>query len=63
MPPKRASSASETPLPSTEPNPADASSLPEEEWTAMQDILDAVYDYRTAEFVSLKTVKPNATAI
>ncbi|GAB7356129.1 hypothetical protein MBLNU459_g6727t1 [Dothideomycetes sp. NU459] len=49
MPPKRASSPSSTPVPSTEANPGDASSLPEQEWDAMQDILNHVYDYRTTD--------------
>ncbi|KAL1303346.1 hypothetical protein AAFC00_006745 [Neodothiora populina] len=46
-----AGSPDETPVPSTEPNPANAPSspsLPEEEWTAMQDMLNYIYDYRTA---------------
>lgn len=50
MPLKRAGSASATPVPSTEiVNASDAPTLPDEEWTAMQDILDYIYDYRLPE--------------
>jgi len=51
MPPKRAISSSETPLPSTEANSAEGPTLPEAEWSAMQDILNFIYDYRTPEYV------------
>ena len=30
----------------------DGSALPSELWTAMQDILDYIYDYRAAEYVN-----------
>lgn len=51
MPPKNAASPSETPVPSTEANPADAPALPDEEVAAMADILNYIYDYRTPEYV------------
>ena len=53
MPPKRATSSGETPLPSTEAIPADAPVLPEEEWSAMQDVLNYIYDYRAQEYVDV----------
>lgn len=46
---QRASSAAETPLPSTETGAGDASTLPEEQVNAMQDVLNHVYDYRLPE--------------
>lgn len=51
MPPKRAS-PSETPVPSTEQNPQEASTIPDEQWEAMRDVLEHIYDYRLEEYVS-----------
>ena len=48
MPPKRASSSA-TPVPTTEGGFADGSALPDEQWKGMQDILNYMYDYRTAD--------------
>lgn len=50
MPPKSATSPSSTPVPSTEGGANDASSLPEAELDAMQNILNFIYDYRTPEY-------------
>ncbi|KAK5132972.1 hypothetical protein LTR08_008335 [Meristemomyces frigidus] len=50
MPKKRDPSPSATPVPSTEPEPArppNGVPLPDPLWTAMRDMLDAVYDFRT----------------
>lgn len=54
MPPKRASSSA-TPELNAEASAAataaaDGSALPDAQWTAMQDILDYIYDYRIAEY-------------
>lgn len=56
MPPKRASSSA-TPELNAEASAAataaaDGSALPDAQWTAMQDILDYIYDYRIAEYGS-----------
>ena len=47
MPPKR---ASPSPTPEEETGgPKEASTLSEEEWKGMQDLLTHIYDYRTGE--------------
>jgi len=56
MPPKRAASSA-TPEQSVETAAAiaaaaDGSALPNEQWSAMQEILNYIYDYRTAEYAT-----------
>ena len=48
-PRKRERSPSTTPVPSTEPTQDGAAQLPEQEWDAMQKVLDFIYNYRTED--------------
>jgi len=54
MPPKKRTSESATPEPDGEGGTAgvatgDGSALPDAQWTAMQELLNYIYDYRTGE--------------
>jgi len=57
MPPKKRISESATPEADGEGGSAviaagDGSALPREQWSAMQDLLNYIYDYRTGEYVA-----------
>lgn len=59
MPPKRASTSATPDVTNAEDDDeintkpvADGSALPREQWDAMQELLNHIYDYRTAEYVA-----------